>query len=345
MTDTVLFLPSEPGGEVLLLRRTGDVGGEALRGAASELPAGTSPCVVLPGQSVRAFAVDLPARLKPADRLAAARFAQEDQISTDPSELHVVLGPGTPALMRVVDPQVMADAVAAHDPATVVADFDILAGLGDDPVALPDRVVVPGPEGYAVDPDWSDSMPTPLPMDALRDAVFARLDARDYPELRAGRFRRRAQVSLGRWAAVAATALLCAGLGLGLALADARAVQAQADTIREEARALYQQRTGQPAPARLSQLPSGAADDARFLRLSQSLFAATADHPEVEVERLSWEAREGVLRLRLAYPDFDAATALETSFAGGDTQFTTGGVREQNGRFVGDAVIALRGES
>ena len=341
MTDTVLFLPSQPGGEALLLRRAG----EAVRGAVEALDMSGPLTVVLPGQDVRAFQTELPGKLKPADRLAAARFAQEDQLSTDPSELHIVLGPGSPAATLAVAPDVM-EAATALGPVRVVADFDALQGLGEQPVALLDRVVFPGPTGYSVDADWSEARPAPHPDETLRDAVFARLDSGDTLDLRSGPYRRRAKLSLGRWSAVAAAALACAGLSLGLALSDARAVQAQADTIRADARALYETRTGQPAPASPAQLPSGAADDARFLQLSQALFTAASAHPAIEVERLSWDARDGVLRLRLVYPDFDAATALEASFASlPGVQFTTGGVREQNGRFIGDAALAIEGAS
>ncbi len=341
MTDTVLFLPSQPGGDALLLRRENVVE----RGPVEALNTVGPLVAVLPGQDVRAFATELPGKLKPSDRLAAARFAQEDQLSSDPAELHIVLGPDSPATTAVVAPAVM-EAAIALSPARVISDFDALAGLGEEPVALLDRVVYPGPTGYAVDADWSELRPAPMLDEDLRDAVFKRLDSGLTLDLRTGPYRRRSQLSLGRWSAVAATALVCAGLGLGLALSDALAVQAQAEMIRTEARALYENRTGQPAPASLSQLPSGPADDARFLTLSQALFAATANHPEIEVERLSWEARDGVLRLRLVYPDFDAATALEASFAAqSGAQFTTGGVREQNGRFIGDAALASEGES
>ncbi|MGB3454965.1 MAG: type II secretion system protein GspL, partial [Litorimonas sp.] len=159
MTDTLLILSGDPDGDALLLQRNG----MAQRGDADALAAaGNGPlALVLPGQQVRAFLTDMPAKVRAADRDSIARFAHEDRIATDMDALHVVIGradgdsPGAVQTLMVARADLQA-AIERFDPASVFADFDLLSGFGTDPVSLLDRVVTPGPMGEAVDADWSD---------------------------------------------------------------------------------------------------------------------------------------------------------------------------------------------
>jgi len=350
VTDTVLILPDDPNGEALRARRArGDI--EVSRGPVDRLLLDVSGpyAVILPGQHIRAFLTDVPDKIRGADRINVARFAHEDRLAVDLDDLHIIIGDGDPAPTVMTSHAVMTALLARFDPHEVFADFDALAGLGSDPVRLLDRIVTPGPQGDAVDPDWADGPGHIYDDDRLARAVFDRLDSGQALNLRSGAYRRRAKIQAGPWMRVAAAALVCALLGLGLSLADARATQAQADALTDKARATYTQITGQAAPDNLaraarSAAPSGV-DPAAFLALSDTLFAAMASHPDIQVERLSFEQSENSLRLRLVYPGFDSAGALERTVAASGASFVTGGVREQNGRFIGDASLTLGGGS
>lgn len=350
MTDMILILPDDPNGGALLARRNKD-GVTAQRGDAATLRADLrGPYdLVLPGQHVRAFLTDVPEKLRGADRANVARFAHEDRLATDLDDLHIVIGAGDPAPTLMVARTVMSAALERFDPHSIYADFDVLSSLGAEPVRLLDRVVTPGPQGDAVDPDWADTSGVVYDDETLARAVFDGIDRGSVLNLRSGAYRRRTQLQAGPWARVAAVALVCGVLGLGLTLADARATSAHAEALQDKARTLYTQVTGQAAPDNLARAarmvdPSGA-DPSAFLALSAALFTAMSDHPDITVERLSYDVRENSLRLRLIYPGFEAAGSLERTVAASGAQFTTGGVREQNGRFIGDASLSLGGAS
>ncbi|MGB3454739.1 MAG: type II secretion system protein GspL, partial [Litorimonas sp.] len=171
----------------------------------------------------------------------------------------------------------------------------------------------------------------------------------DALDLRSGPYRRRVQVQAGPWGRVAAMFVVCAALALGAGLADSRATQAQARALSDQARQSYQSVTGQPAPADLARAVRRAgpsdADPTAFLALSDVLFRSLSQHPDIRVERLSYDSTENALRLRLLYPGFDAPGALERTANQTGAVFVTGGVREQSGRYVGDASLRLEGTS
>lgn len=350
MTDTVLILSETSNGDALLARRTRDSVAVTRGQVETLLPLLRAPyAIVLPGQHVRAFLTDVPEKIRGAERGNIARFAHEDRLATDLEELHIVIGAGDPAPTLMVARTVMTTLLERFDPHHIYADFDALAGLAGGPIQLLDRIVTPGPQGDAVDPDWADGPGRVYEDEILARAIFERIDSGAALDLRSGTYRRRAQVQAGPWARVAAVALVCGLLGLGLTLADARATSAQADAVEAKARTLYTQVTGQVAPNNLARAARSAglssADPAAFLALSDTLFTAMAAHPDITVERLSFETRENSLRLRLIYPGFEAAGALERTVAASGATFTTGGVREQNGRFIGDAALSLGGGS
>ncbi|MEM7728392.1 MAG: type II secretion system protein GspL [Pseudomonadota bacterium] len=349
MTDALLIWPAEPDGEALLLRRDGT----ARRGTLEALAADAGPNIsaILPGQQVRSFLTDVPDKVRGADRTRVARFAHEDRIAAPLDTLHVVVGAGDPAPTLMVARADMDAVLAVSDSVHIYADFDALGGLGSDtesgPVRLLGRVVTPGLPGEAVDADWSDVPGRVLDDASLARALFSHLDANGALDLRTGPYRRRLQWQAGPWGRVAAGLLACAALGTVLSLADARATQAQADALGERARALYTQATGEAAPANIARAvrrtAPADADPGAFLALSDALFGALSEHPGIRIERLSFDGSENALRLRLVYPDFEAAGALERSVAARGAAFATGGVREQNGRYVGDAAFQLEG--
>lgn len=350
MTETILVLPDDPAGAALLARRNRDAVETERGSVATLMPTLVGPySVILPGQRVRAFVTDVPEKIRGAERVSVALFAHEDRIAADLDSLHMVVGPGDPAPTLLVARNYMDALLAELDPHHIYADFDALAGLAGDPLALLDRVVQPGLQGDAVDVDWADAPGAVYDDDTLARAIFQRLDSSDALNLRSGEYRRRAQVQAGPWARVAALALVCGVLSLGLTLAEARATQAQSDALTDRARTLYTQSTGQAAPDNLTRALRSAApadaDPALFLDLSSRLSEAMSQHPDIRVERLSYDMREAQLRLSVVYPDFEAAGALERTVAASGAVFQTGGVREQGGRFLGDATLSLEGGS
>lgn len=346
MTDTVLILPEHPDGDALLITRERDAI-TTTDGTVATLSAllRTPYALVVPGQNVRAFLTEVPEKIRGVERINIARFAHEDRLATDLSDLHIIVGAGDPAPTLMVARPYMDAVLEPLNPHQIYVDFDVLADLGHDPVRLLDRVVTPGPQGDAVDPDWADVPGTVYDNETLARAVFDRIDSGAALGLRQGAYRRRTQIQAGPWARIAAAVLFCGLLGMGLTVANARATSAQAAEVQNKARALYTQMTGQAAPDNLARAARSAAptdgDPAAFLALSDVLFAAMASHPDILVERLSFEQRENSLRLRLIYPGFEAASALERTVAASGAVFTTGGVREQNGRFIGDAALQL----
>jgi len=59
----------------------------------------------------------------------------------------------------------------------------------------------------------------------------------------------------------------------------------------------------------------------------------------LSVEQLRYQDSRNELQLRIVYPSFESAGALETAIRAAGGQLTTGGVREQSGRFVGEATL------
>lgn len=348
MTEILLILPDGPQGEALLATRNG-ARLEVRQGSVRTLLDGINGpyALVLPGQKVRGFLTDVPEKVRGADRINIARFAHEDRLATDLNDLHIVVGSGTPARTLMVQRSVMGRVLSEFDPTAIYVDFDLLSGVSDAPVRLLDRVVTPGPQGDAVDLDWAESSGLILDEETLATALFAGTETA--LDLRSGAYRRRTKLQLGAWRNVAAGLLICAGLGLALSWADIRAVNAQAVELRKTAADLYTSATGQPAPANLARAVRMAgpadADPTAFLKLSDRLFTAMEAHPDITIERLSFDQQENQLRLRLIYPGFEAAGELEATVSSLGAVFQTGGVREQSGQFIGDAALSLGGTS
>lgn len=348
MISTLLILPGDPRKDALLAARRGD-DFIITRGDSDALAQSAQRplALIIPGQAVRAFITDLPATIKSRDRVNVARFAHEDKLGVSPLDVHVVVGAGELAPTAIINPEIMEQMIGASDPAMIVSDFDALADLpteGSDVVLL-DRVVRPGSTGLSLDPDWSEGDAIVVDDEAMARAIFARIDRKAVLNLRAGPYRKRTKIDAGPWMGIAALFIACLVLGLGLRLADIRAKSAQADALNSEARMLYTQMTGQAPPQPLSRLARQAgvsgASSTLFLSLSDQLFDTLSEHPDVSIERLSYDIEEAALRLRLIYPSFEAASEVEQSFATRGTTFVTGGVREQNGVFVGDANLSL----
>ena len=148
-------------------------------------------------------------------------------------------------------------------------------------------------------------------------------------------------------AGLAAAALLALFIWNGV---QDRAALAQAEDLRAQTAAEYSAATGERAPsnpgrAAAKNLQSSPAPSASFLDLSTVLFSGLAPMDDTRVDQLRFNAEDETLQLRLIYPDFDAAARIENSIAQAGGKLTTGGVREQNGSFVGEATLSLGGGS
>jgi hypothetical protein len=125
-----------------------------------------------------------------------------------------------------------------------------------------------------------------------------------------------------------------------------RVALTQAEELRAQTAANYRAATGERPPANPGRaaarsLQSGPTQTAGFLVLSSVLFKGLSTLDDIRVDQLRYNSENGTLQLRLIYPSFDAAARAESSIAQAGGQLVTGGVREQNGAFVGEATLNL----
>lgn len=345
-----LILPSVPGGDALWLdENPRRISLDNL----SEL-AGRSAILVLPGQMIRTVQTDLPKAAR-AQQLKMARFANEDKIASAPELLHFALSEDQPPRVAIVDTawlRACLDGVAEAGifVRSAFADYDLLPS--GQRIALLDRVVEGGPFGAALDPDWVDAPTTPVTDTDIAQLMSDRLDTGEALDVMQGDFRARANSNLPKPALWRAGGLLAACLVAGLIWSglQSNALNRQAANLRAQTAADFTALTGQVAPdkpglaaARL--VRSGADTSGDFLTLSRIMFDTMAGLEGVSVERVSFNAQRGELQMRLVYPDFDAAARVEAAARNAGGTFVTGGVRETNGQFIGEATLRAGGAS
>ncbi len=304
--------------------------------------------IILPGQWVRIFPHDLP-KMRDNERLSAAGFAIEDKVALPLVDQHLVIGSGDDRRIAVITKAKITsvqDSLARYAlrPDHVIADFDSLSAL-TSPLYLSDRTVQPGAAGYTLDRDWTDGA---LPAAQTPQDVLSSVRADAAVNLMSGAFARRVAmpVSIAALSKIAA-AMLFAGLAwTALQAAQIRALGQQAEATRAQIAALYTDYTGEPAPpnpaltvTRAVQPGSGNASS-DFMTLSSILFDALPSVDGITVETLQYEAAKNELAVRFIYPRFESATFLEQAVTQSGGVFRAGGVREQGGRLIGDAVIA-----
>ena len=345
--STVLILPALDGGEAILATPSG-AEYETRRVAAGDIAALniSDPVLVLPGQWVRIFETELP-KAGRAQQLKMARFAKEDDIATNADDLHFALSDAQPPRLAVIENTVMTkinETFGDFKPKGAYADFDLLSG--DTALLVIDRAVEPGIAG--LDLDWTEET-LAQPTDAALAKLFADgLDGGGALNLLQGEHRSKSgfnvpRVPVIRFAALAAAALVAVFVWSGIK--DGAALS-QAEDLRAQTASDYLAATGQRAPsnpgrAAVQTLQSGPAPSAGFLDLSSVLFTGLSALDDIRVDQLRYNTENGTLQLRLIYPSFDAAARAESAVARAGGQLTTGGVREQNGSFVGEATLSL----
>ena len=344
---TLLILPALENGEAILATPSGSdyVTRRVASSNLSELNI-KDPVLIIPGQLVRIFETELP-KAGRTQQLKMARFAKEDDIASSAVDLHFALSDAQPPRLAVVETDLMTiltETFEALTPKAAYADYDVLSG--DAALLVIDRAVEPGIA--ALDLDWTEES-LAQPTDGELATMFAvGLAAGRGLNLLQGDFRARSgfnipRVPAIRLAALAASALLAVFVWSGV---QDRAALAQAEELRAQTAAEYLAATGSRAPsnpgrAAAQSLQSGPVKMAGFLDLSTVLFAGLSDLDDIRVDQLRFNSESGTLQLRLIYPSFDAAARVENSVSRAGGQLTTGGVREQNGSFVGEATLRL----
>lgn len=346
-TSTLLILPALDGGEAILATPSG-ADYVTRRVTTADLPALniSDPIVILPGQWVRIFETELP-KAGRAQQLKMARFAKEDDIASSADHLHFALSDAQPPHLAVIDTtamDILRDTLGGLKPKAAYADYNLL--IGDQALKVIDRVVEPGIA--ALDLDWTEET-----LVQPSDGELARMFADGLAEghglnLLQGEYKSRSGFNIPRIPAIRLTALAASAL-LAVFIWNGvqdRAALAQAEDLRAQTASEYLAATGQrartnPGRAAAQSLQSGPAPTDGFLDLSSVLFTGLSTLDDIRVDQLRFNSENGTLQLRLIYPSFDAAARVENSITQAGGQLTTGGVREQNGSFVGEATLKL----
>jgi len=305
---------------------------------------------VLPGQSLRIYSHELPVTSK-RDRLRAAGFSVEDKVAVPLDYVHIALSDDRVAVM---DKDELSASMAQLKEAGLsvskaIADFEALADIDGD-VTLLDRIVTTGALGHAVDISWADKEAAETarsyPDETLLSAIGKKLEQGETLNILQNGFSPKNSFNIG-WRKLAPLGGLAATLGI-VALVfygvEARALKLQAAELKLQTAQIYTEATGQAAPsnpalAATRAMKSGGKDNFAFLRLSQILFGAVEQIDGLTVEQLRYQDTTNELQLRLIYPGFESAGKLEKAILASGGQLTTGGVREQSGRFVGEATL------
>ncbi len=299
--------------------------------------------VILPGTWVRVFPHSLP-DIRASERQAAAAYSIEDQLAAPVQDQHIVLSDGDDQRMAVISRARMDAVMAALEEAeltvqAIYADFDVLSA--SDKIHTAYRLIYPGPLGYALDSETDGDNPL---------LYLPHINCENSINLASGPYgaRQAFTVNFGQLKGLAAC-LLAAGLG-GLIYLGAQgyALNRQADDLREQTAALYTSITGQPAPANPAQKVrraqrTGQNVKADFLSLSSAFFEGLRQVEGVEIDSLRFNDSRNELVLKLIYPGFDSASALESVLNNEKGQFRSGAVREQGDAetLIGEAVFNL----
>jgi len=202
------------------------------------------------------------------------------------------------------------------NPNKAIADFEALADI-DGNVALLDRVVTTGALGHAMDSSWAEEGKT-YPDEILLSAIGAKLEQNELLSILQNGFSPKSSFNFG-WRKLVPLGGLAACVGfaaLFLHGAEARALRLQAADLKMQTAQIYTDATGQVAPsnpafAATQVLKSGGIDNLAFLQLSQILFSGVQQIEGLSVEQIRYQDSKNELQLRIVYPSFESAGALE----------------------------------
>lgn len=309
---------------------------------------------IMAGQAIRTIPIDLPA-MRPSERQKAAALFIEDHIATSLNNQHILLSDTEPAYISLTSRnklQKLLEALKAYSltPNIVYADFDCLAQTQQS-YQLDDRLLYTGGLGYSLDTDsplqaHDPHMQTPK---SLSWTDFFNLATK--PEalnLLQGEFAPQRPYRLNK--ALAQRFILsgaaCLFAYILLLWAQTTAYQKQTQHLHTDMRHLYSQVSGdagsQTPVLSLRRNINKQVQQVDFLTLSQILFEAIESVAGIEIENLQYEAQKAQLSLRLSYPGFETAPAFEQAAQKIGAKVQTGSVREQDGRFIGQALFSLQ---
>ncbi|RKQ69216.1 type II secretory pathway component PulL [Litorimonas taeanensis] len=309
---------------------------------------------IIAGQDVQSFVHEIP-KMNRRDRLSAVLFSLEDNISSPLDNLHLALRDGEPQTVSIMERSYIEQAASWASKSGLslkhlAADYDALAQSGLEAIDLSDRIVIPGVTGHALDPDWYKSAASQLDKPSLFAIIGKNLS--QTTNLLQGDYAPKSQFS-GQTKTWLRLGALAACLGLAFLFYEgmqARAVNAQAVNVRGETAALYAKVTGKPAPSNpvraVAQAnKAGGLAPTNFLMLSDIAFRALEEFNDVRIERVTYQNSRDELQLRLIYPSYERAEEVSRAMQKAGGAFTPGGVREQSGRFIGEAVLKRGGAS
>ena len=308
--------------------------------------------LILPGQNIQTFEHTLP-KMSRREQAKAVLFSIEDSLSTPLDTLHVALHDGDAKTVSVIGSAFMdniQDWAKDNDLniTEVYADYQSLIGLDGNPIALSDRIISPALLGHTLDLDWYKGVTQTVDQHTLFETI--KNNRANATNLMQGAFAPRSNFS-----AVKTPLIQFGGLVAALAMASlflntmqARSLSAQADDVKRQTAALYTAQTGQAAPSNPARTVTLAARNSanvptQFLSLNAIAFKALSSFEDVTIDRLSYQNSRNEIQLRLVYPSFERAEAVQKAMEEAGGVFTPGGVREQNGRFVGEAVLKIQG--
>ena len=345
--QTFLILPGLEDSDAILAEASGD-GFETRRVPSEQIPDLniSEPILILPGQLVRIFETSLP-KAGRKQQLQMARFAREDDVAASSETTHFALSTQQPPHLAIVDKavmDVMTETLGGLKPKAAYADYDVL--IGDQAVRVIDRAVEPG--RATIDLEWTEeALAEPTDEDLAKSFSQGLKDGRGLNLLQDA-YRTQSNLNVPRvptlrFGSLAACALL--SFFVWNSVKD-RAATSQAETLRAQTAQEYLSVTGiragsNPGRQAVQSVQAGPVKTAGFLDLSNVLFSGLSAMDDIRVDQLRFNAEEGTLRLRLIYPDFDAAGRVETAISRAGGTLTTGGVREQDGAFVGEATLSF----
>jgi len=318
---------------------------DALTDAVADGPA----FVIMPGQWARIYALDLP-KLRGQERLQAAGFALEDRIAAPVDSQHIIIAADGQRAGVIAGDKMQSVIEALRetglDVAGIYADYD--AALPGPAFKMARRVIVPhsltgGTDGYAVDENFYEGAERVVQAGPETQAV----SFEGAMNFASGAFsmRKGAGKSAAGLARIASFAAILGLSVIGWQIMQSRAADAQTEYLKAQTAATYTAATGQaapanPAPSVLRALKSGGGQKADFISLSAILFSALEATPGAQIETLDYNAARDQLRVRVIYPDLQAATQMERAAASAGGALTTGNLRQRAGVMMGDAVLS-----
>lgn len=305
--------------------------------------------LVISGQAVRILPHALP-DMRMSEKVMAAGFAVEDLLGAPPASQHIVLH-DTRAFMAIISRVKMISILQACravgiEPSHIYVDYDVVPSSIKS-LRLDDRVIISGQSGYTQDANWAVDPQIGAPLYDL----FSLMESLDFDtafNLAQGEFSTR-RGKLPQIEGLKRAAILAVMLGIAVLVwqgVQLRALTSQTAFYKSEAMDIYKAATGRsvsnPAHQIAKTLKAQPQTSGQFLTLSNMLFAQLQTIEGVEIDMLRYELRAQALTIRFIYPDFESASRLENALIAAGVDFQSGGVREQNGAMIGEAVIRLK---